>query len=114
MKIKIAKYLVFFLAIGAVFVFAQGCATTRSAEVGNPVVMTDDNAKRFTWYLETEKALKSEMKGEEYALQDIKKIENSIDFQLRNMIQAQNGFQANARTIRVANDILRELTSLIR
>ncbi|MHC4158115.1 MAG: flagellar hook protein FlgE [Planctomycetota bacterium] len=31
-----------------------------------------------------------------------------------NMILAQNGFQANARTIRVANDILRELTSLIR
>jgi len=31
-----------------------------------------------------------------------------------NMIQAQNGFQANARTIRVANDILRELTGLIR
>jgi flagellar hook protein FlgE len=31
-----------------------------------------------------------------------------------NMIQAQNGFQANARTIRVANEILRELTSLIR
>lgn len=31
-----------------------------------------------------------------------------------NMIQAQNGYQANARTIRVANDILRELTSLIR
>ncbi len=30
------------------------------------------------------------------------------------MIQAQNGFQANARTIRVANDILRELTDLIR
>jgi flagellar hook protein FlgE len=31
-----------------------------------------------------------------------------------NMIQAQNGFQANARSIRVANDILRELTGLIR
>jgi flagellar hook protein FlgE len=31
-----------------------------------------------------------------------------------NMIEAQNGFQANARTIRVATDILRELTSLIR
>lgn len=31
-----------------------------------------------------------------------------------NMMQAQNGFQANARTIRVANDILRELTNLIR
>lgn len=30
------------------------------------------------------------------------------------MIEAQNGFQANARTIRVANDILRELTNLIR
>jgi len=31
-----------------------------------------------------------------------------------NMIQAQNGFQANARTIRVANEILRELTNLVR
>jgi len=31
-----------------------------------------------------------------------------------NMIKAQNGFQANARTIRVANEILRELTNLIR
>jgi len=31
-----------------------------------------------------------------------------------NMIHAQNGFQANARTIRVANDILRELSGLIR
>jgi flagellar hook protein FlgE len=31
-----------------------------------------------------------------------------------NMIQAQNGFQANARTIKVANDILNELSNLIR
>ncbi|HDY65463.1 MAG TPA: flagellar hook-basal body complex protein, partial [Phycisphaerae bacterium] len=31
-----------------------------------------------------------------------------------NLIQAQNGFQANARTIRVANEILRELASIIR
>jgi flagellar hook protein FlgE len=31
-----------------------------------------------------------------------------------NLIQAQNGFQANARTIRVANDMLRDLTDLIR
>ncbi len=31
-----------------------------------------------------------------------------------NMIHAQNGFQANARTIRVANDILNELSGLIR
>lgn len=31
-----------------------------------------------------------------------------------NLIQAQNGFQANARTIRVANEVLRELTNLIR
>ena len=31
-----------------------------------------------------------------------------------NMIQAQNGFQDNARTIAVANEILRELTNLIR
>jgi flagellar hook protein FlgE len=30
------------------------------------------------------------------------------------MIQAQNGFQANARTIRVANEMLRDLTNLIR
>ena len=31
-----------------------------------------------------------------------------------NLIQAQNGFQASARTIRVANEILRELSGLIR
>jgi flagellar hook protein FlgE len=31
-----------------------------------------------------------------------------------NLINAQNGFQANSRTIRVATDILRELTNLIR
>ncbi len=30
------------------------------------------------------------------------------------LMQAQNGYQANARTIRVATDILRELTNLIR
>ena len=30
------------------------------------------------------------------------------------LIQAQNGFQANARTIKVANEILRELSNLIR
>ena len=30
------------------------------------------------------------------------------------MTQAQNGFQASARTIRVANDILRELASMVR
>jgi flagellar hook protein FlgE len=30
------------------------------------------------------------------------------------MIMAQNGYQANARAISVANDILRELTNLIR
>ena len=34
--------------------------------------------------------------------------------QFVNMMQAQNGFQSNARTIRIANDILRELTNLIR
>jgi len=31
-----------------------------------------------------------------------------------NLIQAQNGYQANARTIKVANDILNELSNLIR
>jgi len=31
-----------------------------------------------------------------------------------NLINAQNGFQANARTIRVATDILQELATLIR
>jgi flagellar hook protein FlgE len=30
-----------------------------------------------------------------------------------NLIQAQNGYQANARTIKVANDMLRELSNLI-
>jgi len=31
-----------------------------------------------------------------------------------NLIEAQNGFQANARTIKVANAILQELSNLIR
>ena len=31
-----------------------------------------------------------------------------------NLIEAQNGYQANARTIRVTNDMLRELANLIR
>jgi flagellar hook protein FlgE len=30
------------------------------------------------------------------------------------MIQAQNGYHANARTIKIANDMLKELTNLIR
>jgi len=30
-----------------------------------------------------------------------------------NLIEAQNGFQANARTIRVANELLQQLTNLI-
>ena len=31
-----------------------------------------------------------------------------------NLMQAQNGFQSNARTIRVVNEMLTELTNLIR
>ncbi|MCD6364881.1 MAG: flagellar hook-basal body complex protein, partial [Planctomycetes bacterium] len=34
--------------------------------------------------------------------------------QFVNLIQAQNGYQANARTIKVTNEMLRELTNLIR
>jgi flagellar hook protein FlgE len=44
----------------------------------------------------------------------LEKSNADVATQFVNMIQAQNGFQANARTIRVANDILRELSSLIR
>jgi len=44
----------------------------------------------------------------------LEKSNSDVATEFVNMIQAQNGFQANARTIRVANDILRELTSLIR
>lgn len=39
-------------------------------------------------------------------------VEMAVEFV--NLIQAQNGYQASARTIRVATDILRELTNLIR
>ncbi len=44
----------------------------------------------------------------------LEKSNSDVATQFVNMIQAQNGFQANARTIRVANDILRELSNLIR
>lgn len=39
-------------------------------------------------------------------------VEVAVEFV--NLIQAQNGYQANARTIKVANDMLSELTNLIR
>jgi len=44
----------------------------------------------------------------------LEKSNSDVATEFVRMIQAQNGFQANARTIRVANDILRELTNLIR
>ena len=44
----------------------------------------------------------------------LEKSNSDVATQFVSMIQAQNGFQANARTIRIANDILRELSNLIR
>ena len=44
----------------------------------------------------------------------LEKSNSDVATEFVNMIQAQNGFQANARTIRVANEILSELTNLIR
>ncbi len=44
----------------------------------------------------------------------LEKSNADVAIEFVNMIQAQNGFQANARTIRVANEILRELSNLIR
>ncbi len=44
----------------------------------------------------------------------LEKSNSDVATEFVNMIKAQNGFQVNARTIRVANDILRELTNLIR
>jgi flagellar hook protein FlgE len=44
----------------------------------------------------------------------LEKSNSDVATEFVTLIQAQNGFQANARTIRVANDILRELSNLIR
>lgn len=46
--------------------------------------------------------------------QSLEKSNVDIATEFVNLMQAQNGYQANARTIRVANDILSELTNLIR
>jgi flagellar hook protein FlgE len=46
--------------------------------------------------------------------QSLEKSNVDIATEFVNMMQAQNGYQANARTIRVANSILSELTNLIR
>lgn len=46
--------------------------------------------------------------------QKLEKSNVQVAEQFVTMIQAQNGFQANARTISVANDVLKELTNLIR
>jgi flagellar hook protein FlgE len=44
----------------------------------------------------------------------LEKSNTDVATEFVNLIQAQNGYQANARTIRVANDILRELSNLVR
>jgi len=44
----------------------------------------------------------------------LEKSNTDVATEFVNLIQAQNGFQANARTIRIANEILRELSNLIR
>jgi flagellar hook protein FlgE len=44
----------------------------------------------------------------------LEKSNTDVATEFVNLIQAQNGFQANARTITVANEILRELSNLIR
>ncbi|HOK95029.1 MAG TPA: flagellar hook-basal body complex protein [Anaerohalosphaeraceae bacterium] len=44
----------------------------------------------------------------------LEKSNTDVASEFVNLIQAQNGYQANARTIKVANDILSELTNLIR
>jgi len=44
----------------------------------------------------------------------LEKSNTDVATEFVSLIQAQNGFQANARTIRVANEILRELSNLIR
>lgn len=46
--------------------------------------------------------------------QSLEKSNVDIATEFVTLMQAQNGYQANARTITVANDILRELTGLIR
>ncbi len=44
----------------------------------------------------------------------LEKSNTDVASEFFNMIQAQNGFQANAKTIKAADDILKELTSLFR
>ncbi|AQT66924.1 Flagellar hook protein FlgE [Anaerohalosphaera lusitana] len=46
--------------------------------------------------------------------QKLEKSNVEIAKEFVNLIEAQNGYQANARTIKVANDVLRELTNIIR
>ena len=46
--------------------------------------------------------------------QSLEKVNVDMATEFVTLMQAQNGCQANARTIRVATDILRELTNLIR
>ena len=44
----------------------------------------------------------------------LEKSNTDVATEFVNLIEAQNGFQANARTIKVANAILQELSNLIR
>ncbi len=46
--------------------------------------------------------------------QHLEKSNVDVATEFVSMMEAQNGYQANSRTIRVANDVLRELTNIIR
>ena len=82
-----------------------------NTELNKPYLLID--AKKPVTIKDLEKHL-SELT--EKRSSDKAELKNALSFQhwVSSSIQAQNGFQANARTIRVANEILQELSTLIR
>lgn len=70
---------------------------TTSANSGEPIALTSGSGSAGT------------IQGQKLEKSNVQVAEEFVT-----MIQAQNGFHANARTISVANEVLRELTNLIR
>jgi flagellar hook protein FlgE len=102
-------------------VFSNGArrniAALELATFQNPAALSSQGGN----YLQTTSnsgtpLLTKAMSGEAGSVQGgaLEKSNVDVATEFVNLIQAQNGFQANARTIKVANDMLQELTNLIR
>ena len=94
----------------------KNLATLQIALFQNPVALESEGGGYFTESANSGVAVATQaLTGGAGTLHGgaLEKSNADVATEFVNMIQAQNGFQANARTIKVANEVLQTLTSLI-